>query len=184
MSRMSRTQSGLDPLVVVSALQKAIRRANAPLAAWAFSELSESGYRKWAWRRICVTAAEDVAEPLMREIVALREADEREARERRGSPTRVFWSRAIIHLCRARKDRDADHLTNLVLDAGRVSDCEIAELLDTVEAEGIPDLPDYVFDCHTHEGRMRGKTRTAFFKDEFEALTPRQPGLFDHMLEE
>ena len=50
--------------------------------------------------------------------------------------------------------RDADHLTNLVYD----------------------------FDCHTLKGKRKGKTKEDFFIEEFDALKPRQPGLFDEFV--
>ena len=40
-------------------------------------------------------------------------------------------------------------------------------------------LPEFTFDCHTNEGRKRGKTKADFFIDEQAALKPHQPGLFD-----
>lgn len=45
-------------------------------------------------------------------------------------------------------------------------------------------IPEYAFDCHTKKGRVAGKTREQFFKDEQKALQPREPGLFDHLIPE
>ena len=41
------------------------------------------------------------------------------------------------------------------------------------------DIPDYAYDCHTKIGRMRGKTKRDFIKDEYDALHPRVEGLYD-----
>jgi hypothetical protein len=34
-------------------------------------------------------------------------------------------------------------------------------------------------DCHTSAGKRAGKTKKDFFRDEYQALKPREPGLFD-----
>jgi hypothetical protein len=50
------------------------------------------------------------------------------------------------------------------------------------EAEDYVPIPAYAYDCHTREGRKRGKTKKDFFKAEQEALEPFQPGLFDDVI--
>ena len=45
-------------------------------------------------------------------------------------------------------------------------------------------IPGYAYDCHTQAGRRRGATKKKFFADEQEALKPKQPGLFDHLVPE
>jgi hypothetical protein len=44
-------------------------------------------------------------------------------------------------------------------------------------------IPEYAYDCHTREGKKRGKTKADLFKAEQAALQPCQPGLFDHLSE-
>lgn len=177
MSKFRRTNEGHDPAVVISMLQKAIRRNRVDLAGWAACELLRSNYANWAWRRICVTAAEDCASMVMGEINELRGACDRERKERRGAATRVFIAKAVLLLCRAYKCRDTDHLTNLVVD--KLDETELALALD--EAEAQPEIPDWVYDVHTSEGRRKSKTKGNFFRDEQQALSPRLPGLFDDL---
>lgn len=43
-------------------------------------------------------------------------------------------------------------------------------------------IPGYAYDCHTREGRKRGKTKKDFFKAEQEGMEPHQPGLFDDLV--
>ena len=76
--------------------------------------------------------------------------------------------------------RDADHLQNFVYDesAGLDPDTLADELR---EADDYVPIPGYAYDCHTREGRKRGKTKKDFFKAEQEALEPHQPGLFDDL---
>lgn len=40
-------------------------------------------------------------------------------------------------------------------------------------------IPDYVFDCHTHKGKQRGKTKKEFIIAEQSALTPYKEGEYD-----
>ena len=91
---------------------------------------------------------------------------------------RIFASKATILLCQSRKCRDADHLTNLVYDPKAVDDAELERDLEVARQQ--PEvIPDYAFDVHTSAGRRAGKTKEQFFREEYEALNPRQPGLFD-----
>ena len=181
MSKFRRTMSGENPLTVISLLQKAIRRNRPDLAGWAANEMLRSGYANWCWRRLCVTAAEDCAVFVQTEVNSLRAACDRERKERRGPPTRVFAMKAVLVLCSALKSRDADHLSNLIVDAGRVSLTEIRALIDQIERDGVPETPDWALDVHTSEGRRAGRTKRDFYKAEQRALSPAVPGLFDDL---
>ena len=94
---------------------------------------------------------------------------------------RIFISKAVILLCAAKKNRDADHLQNFVYDqcAGLDADKLAADL----EKAGREKIPDYAFDCHTQKGRKMGKSKAEFFRDEQAALEPFQPGLFDDLID-
>ena len=94
---------------------------------------------------------------------------------------RTVISKAVILLCAARKNRDADHLQNFVYDAlaGIDADKLAADLLKGGKVE----IPDYAFDCHTLKGKRAGKTKADFFREEQRALKPFQPGLFDDLPE-
>lgn len=184
MSKFRRTERGHDPLVLVSLLQKSIRRARPDLAAYAACDLLRSGYADWCWRRLTVVAAEDVAAYATAEILALRAACDAERKARRGQPpTRVFVAKAVVILCSAAKSRDADHLTNLIVDRLEDSDPRLLGALLDAEAD-VDTLPAWTFDCHTSEGRRAGKTRRDFFASEHVALTPRLPGLFDDLIDD
>lgn len=45
-------------------------------------------------------------------------------------------------------------------------------------------IPAYTFDVHTRKGKKRGRTKGEFFREEYEALKPRVPGLFDDLVPE
>jgi replication-associated recombination protein RarA len=179
-----RTKRGYSLMEVASCLQKAIRRGNAGLAGYMAIELFESGYHEYCWKRLLTISAEDCAGLITQEIRSLYESFI-QLNDRGGKPrSRIFISKAVLILCAARKNRDADHLQNFVYDRQLI---DARELLKSIaeareQPENVP-LPDYTFDVHTVKGRARGKTKAQFFQDEFNALKPRQPGLFDRFIE-
>jgi replication-associated recombination protein RarA len=172
-----RTIRGYRLSEVASALQKTIRRGDARLAGYFAIEMFESNFREYLWRRLLTISAEDCWGVITGEIEALYRSWGNINRVKKGGG-RIFASKAVILLCQARKCRDADHLTNLVYDPRRIDERQL--MADLEEARKTPEpIPDYAFDCHTQVGRSRGKTKAGFFRDEFNALNPRQPGLFD-----
>ncbi|MHC5066755.1 MAG: AAA family ATPase [Planctomycetota bacterium] len=179
------TRRGYEFGEVSSAMQKAIRRADAKLAGYWALELWESGFGYYVWRRLLTVSAEDCWGILTQEVKALHDSyTEVNTRGQRGKPKgRIFISKAVILLCLAKKSRDADHLQNFVYDQQAGLDPEtLAEDLRTA-GQYVP-IPDYAYDCHTKRGRMMGQTKSHFFKAEQDALQPRLPGLFDDLIEE
>jgi len=166
---------------VTSAMQKAIRRGDAWLAGYWAIELSESNYGKYVWSRLRVIGAEDCWGILNQEIEALRAGWQEQ--QTKGKTGRIFISKAVILLCAAKKSRDADHLTNLLYDQSAISEERLLADLESARGNGeMEDIPEYAFDCHTRQGKRQGKTKAMFFRDEHEALKPRQPGLFDSLV--
>jgi replication-associated recombination protein RarA len=166
---------------VASALQKAIRRGDPRLAGYFAIEMFESNYAAYAWRRLLTISAEDCAGVITQEVKALYDswAIIHGAQKGKG---RIFLAKAVILLCQSRKSRDADHLTNLVYDPQALDDAAVEAFI--VDARQHPEpIPEYAYDVHTRVGKQRGKTRTDFFLDEHDALSPRVPGLFDTDLE-
>ena len=74
--------------------------------------------------------------------------------------------------------RDADHLQNFVYDQKLVN---ADEWLEDARKNPI-DIPEYTYDVHTRKGKKMGRTKEQFFRDEYDALTPRAKGLFDDLL--
>ncbi|MBI9018011.1 MAG: hypothetical protein JEZ07_12210 [Phycisphaerae bacterium] len=172
-----RTTRNYDMFEVASALQKAIRRGDARFAGYWAIELFESGYREYAWRRLLVISAEDCWGLITKEIKALYECWQMADKKRKGTG-RVFLSKATVLLAMCRKSRDADHLTNIVYDLQRVTNEDIDRELEN-ERQELKEIPDYALDMHTRRGKKKGMTKEQFMIQEFEALDPRQPGLFD-----
>lgn len=176
-----KTIRGYDLLEVASALQKAIRRGDGKLAGYWAVELFESRFEQYLWRRLLTISAEDCWGVITAEIEALYRAWEIVRKNKPGSG-RIFAAKAVLLLASARKCRDADHLTNLIYDLKSVDEAQLeAEL--TAARENTEAIPDYAFDCHTAKGKKAGKTKQDFFREEFQALNPREPGLFDENIQ-
>ena len=178
------TKRGYEFGEVSSAMQKAVRRADTRLAGYWALELWASGYGNYVWKRLLTVSAEDCWGILTQEVKALHDSyalvnANVPAKQAKG---RIFISKAVILLCAAKKNRDADHLQNFVYDqcAGLDADKLAADL----QKAGREKIPDYAFDCHTQKGRKMGKSKAEFFRDEQAALEPFQPGLFDDLIED
>ena len=177
------TKRGYEFGEVSSAMQKAVRRADTRLAGYWALELWASGYGNYVWKRLLTVSAEDCWGILTQEVKALHDSyalvnANVPAKQAKG---RIFISKAVILLCAAKKNRDADHLQNFVYDqcAGLDADKLAAEL----QKAGREKIPHYAFDCHTQKGRKMGKSKAEFFRDEQAALEPFQPGLFDDLID-
>ena len=92
---------------------------------------------------------------------------------------RIFISKAVILLCTQPHSRDADVLSNFVYDRKRgLTDDQINAYMEEARNENIP-IPDYAYDVHTRQGKMKGKTKADFFIEEDQSLAYRQLSLFD-----
>ena len=99
-----RTQRGYNFSEVSSAMQKAIRRADAPLAGYWALELWQSGFGRYVWKRLLTISAEDCWGILTQEVKALHDSYAEINRhaprgEQRG---RIFISKAVILLSLAK----------------------------------------------------------------------------------
>lgn len=174
------TKSGYSMYEVASALQKACRRGDAKLAGFMAVELFPQ-YAEYCWRRLFVISAEDCAGPMTQEIEALYNAYKLINKNRRkGNLTGdIFIAKAAILLARVKHNRDADLLIEYCNNQKKaISEKEIAEALHDATLDK-PDLPEYVYDVHTRQGKRAGKTKEDFFHEEQAALTNTTPSLFD-----
>ena len=175
------TKRKYDFYEVTSAMQKAIRRGDARFAGYWAIELFESGYHNYVWKRLLTISAEDCFGIITKEVRALEQSfDFINVARAKGKPVkgRVFISKAVILLAQCKKCRDADHLTNLIYDRMNIDEEKLKEELLQVRKER-KELPDYAYDIHTQRGRMMGKTKDNFIREEFDALKPRVQGEFD-----
>lgn len=179
-----KTTRDYDLFEVASALQKSIRRADVKTAGYFVTELFESGYDNYAWKRLLTVSAEDCRDFITQEIKALHDSFLFINKGVKGikKKGRIFLAKAVIVLCISMKSRDADIITNYIYDrSAEMPEEEIDRLLEEVRQESL-DIPDYAFDVHTKKGKMAGKTKEDFFREEQSAITPAQRSLFDHLL--
>jgi len=177
------TKRGYDFYEVSSALQKAIRRADARVAGYFALELYHSGFWKYVWKRLFVISAEDCYGAITQEILSLYEGFKIVNEGRKDvDKGRIFISKAVLLLVEAKHSRDSDHLQNYIYDRAMVSDEEVAKYLEETLSSDAIQVPEYTFDCHTLEGKKRGKTKSQFFLEEYEALANKQKGLFDSVI--
>ncbi len=178
------TEHGYNMFDISSMVQKAIRRSDIPHAAFAANELSGK-FRNYLWKRLLTVSAEDCYGIMTKEIVALAQADDIINKGKKiGTRNDICIAKAVVLLCMARKNRDADYVAcNFMWHDKNLSEEEMEKFIDYRIAEKLQDeymdIPEYVFDCHTQTGKAKGATRIDFFKAENEALQPRQVSLFD-----
>lgn len=178
------TQRGYDFYEVASALQKSIRRGDVKLAGYMALELFPK-YSEYCWKRLLTISAEDCYGVITKEIMALYEAFHvinhgKKANELKG---RIFISKAVLLLCQTKHNRDADILSNYIYDKKYdISDTELEKLFEEVRQERMT-IPEYVYDVHTRKGKIAGKTKSDFFKQEEKDLANKQVSIFDFVQE-
>lgn len=101
-----RTVQGYDFFECSSAMQKAIRRADAAVAGYFALELWHSGYRDYVWKRLFTISAEDCYGIITKEIEALWQGHELVNKNKTEPKGRIFVSKAVLLLCECRKCRD------------------------------------------------------------------------------
>ena len=182
------TKHGRDFYVVTSLLQKSLRRGDATMAARAINELLPR-YANYCWNRLMTVSAEDCADMVTGEIVALYDGWSK-VNQGKADPTkgRIFFAKAVIILARARHSRDADELNLLVSDRipDDIFEAALGEVEQTMDIDRDDfEIPSYVYDVHTQRGKAMGMTKQRFLVDEHHALTRQSTviGNFDEMVE-
>ena len=98
----------------------------------------------------------------------------------------IFVAKAVVLLCMARKNRDADYVAvNFMWGDRTLSDDEYDEFVDYEQVLQLKErdritIPEWVYDAHTKRGKKAGKNAIDFWKSEHECLEPRQLSLFDN----
>lgn len=194
------TKRGYNFYVVLSALQKAIRRGDARLACYWAAELYESGFGPAAWNRLLVISAEDCwgtvtqhVEALRQELKALEAVDKQINKGKDGSEKKrlnvIFLLKAAYMLALAQKNRDTDNFYCLIYVPSAIPEKQLLADLEAAQGEKIS-VPKDALDKHTVEGKKRLKEMglsekqmiEQFIQKETKALKPRVPGIFDEEL--
>ena len=125
-------------------------------------------YREFLWKRLIMIAGNLNYQAITTEIVALKKADDMQP----GSSPKssIFVAKAVTVLLKVVKYGYCGFYAN---DFPYPVTC-----LKDYDNRYMS-IPDYVFDCHTHKGKQRGKTKKEFIIAEQSALTPYKEGEYD-----
>lgn len=175
------TNGGYNRYDVSSLLQKAVRRSDERVAAWAAWELARSGYAWHLWDRLNLYVVEDLRAG--QDVALVVERYEELATERWEPDSwegRLCAIHGALACARARSSREAsnaDECFRLVAER-RADAAETGEELavDFPVADLEPGGPfDVIFDQHTGEGSRRGRG-TRFFKTHGARVGPDEDG--------
>lgn len=149
-----RTKKGYSFFEVASAFQKAIRRCDEKQAMYWAVELYESGYAKYAWKRMIIMSCEDVGlgtSNVNSLVWNLYESYNYLASlKEKHLPEKLPFTQAVLTLVHAKKSRYVDLAITYYW---------------ALNEKEMMEMPDYVFDNHTMRGKAMGRGR-AYFYDE------------------
>lgn len=149
-----RTKHGYEFFEVASAFQKAVRRCDEALAMQWAVELYESGYQKYAWKRMIIMASEDVGlgeANCITHIMALKASyDYLLSLNDKHKPEKLPFTQAVLVLVYSRKSRYVDLAISVYW-----------KMNETKR----PEIPDYVFDMHTRKGKSMGRGLDHFYAE-------------------
>ena len=148
------TRNGIQGDVVISALQKSIRRGLAEEAVTFAYEMyiTSLQFEEKLWRRLQAVAVEDVGFGDLSAPVLINALNQMRRNFPYTDPDRpIFFVHAIRYLAAAKKDRTSDNLKNIV-----VTEFEYGRK---------PVIPDFAMDMHTEIGRSMGRDVKHFLKE-------------------
>ncbi len=136
---------------VTSAMQKEIRRGDEEVAVyWALLLHGKSA--QYAWKRVLVTAAEDVGlgdAPAVAQVYSLA-AGWKVAKEGARYLSPHALTLAVVLLCRAKKDTTVEDLQSLTM--------------ELIKRNVKREMPVYALDGHTRVGKQRGATWDEWYR--------------------
>lgn len=145
------TRNGLEGDLVISALQKSIRRGLTEEAVTFAYEMyiTSEQFEDKLWRRLLAISVEDVGFGDLSAPVLINTLNQiRQNFPYNDGDRPIFFVHAVRYLSTAQKDRTSDNLKNIV---------------KTEFAYGqIPEIPDFALDKHTAKGRALGRDAKHF----------------------
>ena len=150
-----KTYHGLKADLVISALQKEIRRGNSENAALLAYEMASTSpaLEDYLWQRLMIISVEDVGFGAPQAPVVINSMVQMLARfDRSVAERKLFAVHATRFLCGCQKDRSSDEMVNYFMYA--------------TAHEGLrPEIPDYAIDMHTKDGKAAGRGRRHFWEE-------------------
>jgi replication-associated recombination protein RarA len=148
------TRNGIQGDLVISALQKSIRRGLVEEAVTFAYEMyiTSPQFEEKLWRRLQAIAVEDIGFGDLSAPVLINALNQMRQSFPYTDPDRpIFFVHAIRFLATAKKDRTSDNLKNII-----VTEFEYGRK---------PVIPDFAMDMHTEIGRSMGRDFRHFLKE-------------------
>lgn len=160
------THNHHDVLICKNVFVSSIKNGEFKLAGYCGYELYLF-HRPYFWKCLCDLSNEICNHNVKKEIDALRKVDL--TQDKKSELNQLFASKGIVLLFKC-FNGDLSPLKEVLHKSYGF------EIIKDKKIE----IPNYVFDCHTRIGRMRGKTTKMFIEEEQRALFPKEAGLFDN----
>ncbi len=162
-------------------LRKSIRTLDMENAGYALNKLREIDFSK-IWKTLLASAIVDTKGVLVREIVALRKADEYvNAKKPLEKRDEIYVCKAMLNLMYYISGQFESVVSNDWISNEDLIDWVGKEYFKLEESR-LPNgrIPEYVYDVHTIRGKRAGHTDWEMNIVEFAGLNPLQPSFFDN----
>tara|TARA_Y100000588_G_scaffold392129_1_gene502946 strand:- start:958 stop:1581 length:624 start_codon:yes stop_codon:yes gene_type:complete len=149
------TRNGVQGDLVISALQKSIRRGLAEEAVTFAYEMyiTSEQFEDKLWRRLQAISVEDVGFGDLSAPVLINALNQmRKDFPYADGDRPLFFVHAIRYLAAAKKDRTSDNLKNIVK-------------MEFAIGQRKPEIPDFALDKHTVKGRAMGRDLKHFLEE-------------------
>ncbi len=163
----TKTKSGIEADLVISALQKCIRRGEEDLALRMAYELyiTSEFHEDKMWNRLLVISVEDIGFGNTNAPVFVKTMFDMHKEFAYGDLDRaIFFMHAIRYMCQSKKERSTDLIKNIIA--------------KEFEKGYVPEIPDYAIDMHTIKGQAMGRD-VFYFLDEASKVMPLWEGYDD-----
>lgn len=162
------TKHGLSADLVISALQKCIRRSDEATAMRFAYELyiTSPFHEDKMWNRLLVIPVEDIGFGDPNALMMVKTLNDLRKEYPYGDGDRpIFFLFAIRYLCRCKKERSTDQIKNIIMKEN---------------AKGIvPEVPEWTIDMHTNKGRFELGRDVFYFMNEASRVEPLWEGYDD-----
>lgn len=141
-----------------SMLQKAIRRGEEETAVYIAKEIAESGYVDYLFRRLLVTASEDIGpvEPdITARIISIYEGMKFVTSKGKKKYDGNMVANIVLIMCRCKKTREAADLDTLI-------GMKIRSIIHSGNYSDVLPTPDWALDGHTARGRSKRRGEEFF----------------------
>ncbi|MDD6600097.1 MAG: hypothetical protein PUE98_06510 [Galactobacillus timonensis] len=164
----TKTKHGLSADLVISALQKCIRRGDEETAMRMAYELYVTSpfHEDKMWTRLMVIPIEDIGFGDPNACVIVKTCNELRKEYPYGDGDRpIFFLYAIRYLCRCKKERSTDQIKNIIMKEN--------------EKGIVPEIPEWTIDMHTNKGRFELGRDVFYFMNEASKVEPVWEGYDD-----